>query len=107
MEIMTGDKLGRQGRSGGQEQPRMEIMKRDKLGRQGGNSSQEQPRVEIMKGDKLGRQGGSQEQPRLEIMKGDKLGEARRQRQPSTKGDKAAPPSRPLRDFGDQQTSQK
>ena len=27
MEIMQGDKLGRQGGSGGQEQPRIEIMK--------------------------------------------------------------------------------
>ena len=64
---MKGDKLGRQGGSGSQEQPRMEIMKGDKLGRQGGSGSQEQggsgsqeqPRMEIMKGDKLGRQGGS------------------------------------------------
>ena len=36
----------------------MEITKGNKLGRQGGSSSQEQPRMEIMKGDK-GRQGGS------------------------------------------------
>ena len=28
----------------------MEIMKGDKLGRQGGSGSQEQPRMEIMKG---------------------------------------------------------
>ena len=72
---MKGDKLGRQGGSRSQEQPRREIMKGDKLERQGGSGSQEQPKREIMKGDKLGRQGGSgsQEQPRKEIMKGDKL----------------------------------
>ena len=92
---MKGDKLGRQGGSGGQEQPRMEIMKRDKPARQNGRQPraaqngdheggqawetrrQRRPRAaqnEIMKGDKLGRQGGSgsQEQPRMEIMKGDK-----------------------------------
>ena len=67
-EIMKGDKLGRQGGSGSQEQPRMEIMEGDKLGRQGG--SQEQPRTEIIKGDKLRRQrgSGSQEHPRMEVM---------------------------------------
>ena len=37
----------------------MEIMKGDKLGRQGGSGSQGQPRMEIMKGDKLGRQTAS------------------------------------------------
>ena len=47
-----GDKLGRQGGSGSQEQRRREIMKGDKLGRQGGSGSQEQPRMKIMKGDK-------------------------------------------------------
>ena len=52
----------------------MDIMKGDKLGRQGGSGSQEHPRMEIMKSDKLGRQSGSQEQSRVEIMKGDKLG---------------------------------
>ena len=36
-----------------------EIMKGEKLGRQGGTSSQEQPRMEIMKGDTFGRGGGS------------------------------------------------
>ena len=73
---MKGNKLGGQGGSGSQEQPRMEIMKGDKLGGQGGSGSQEQPRMQIMKGDKLWRQGGSssQEQPRMQIMKGDKLG---------------------------------
>ena len=45
-------KLGRQGGSGSQEQPRMEIMKGDKLGRQGVGA-------DLVKGDKLGRQGGS------------------------------------------------
>ena len=85
-------KLGRQGDSDSQEQPRKETIKRDKLGRQsaksspegksergdelerqGGSGSQEQCR-EIMKGDEVGRQGGcgSQEQPRMEILKGDK-----------------------------------
>ena len=54
--MMKGDKLGRQGGSGSQEQPRREIMKG---GRQGGSGSQEQPRREIMKEDKFGRQGGS------------------------------------------------
>ena len=56
---MKGSKLGRQGGSGSQEQPRREIMKGDNRGRQGGSGSQEQPRREIMKGDKLGREGGS------------------------------------------------
>ena len=47
-EIRKGDKLGRQGGRGKQEQPRRKIIKEDKLGRQGGSSSQEQPRREIM-----------------------------------------------------------
>ena len=62
---MNKDKLGRQGGSGSQEQPRREIMKGEKLGRQGGSGSQEQPRREIMKGGR---------QPRREIMKEDKFG---------------------------------
>ena len=64
---MKGDKLGREGGSGNQEQPRTEIMKGDKLGTQGGSGNQEQPRREIMKGDKRGRKF-------WQIMKGDKLG---------------------------------
>ena len=38
-EIMKGGRLGRQGGSGSQEQPRMEITKRHKCGRQGGSST--------------------------------------------------------------------
>ena len=37
---MKGDKVGRQGGSGSQEQPRMEIMKRDNLGRRGGSGAE-------------------------------------------------------------------
>ena len=82
-------KLGRQGDSDSQEQPRKEIIKRDKLERQGGSGSQEKRR-EIVKGDKGEaaaksspegkseretslRGSGSQEQ-RREIVKGDKVG---------------------------------
>ena len=50
-----GDKAAAAARS---KQPRVELMKGNKLGRQGGSGSQEQPRMEIMKGDKW-RQGGS------------------------------------------------
>ena len=53
MEIMKGDKLGRQG--GSQEKP----MKGDNEAGQGGSGSQEQPRMEITKGDKC-----RQERPR-------------------------------------------
>ena len=76
---MKGDKLGRQGGSGSQKQPRMEIMKGDKLGRQGGSGTQEQPRREIMKGDKR-----RQRQPRAarnEDHEGRQAWETRRQRQ--------------------------
>ena len=52
-----GDKLGRQGGSGIQEQPRMEIIKGDKLGRQGSSVCQEQPM--IMKRDQFWTQGSS------------------------------------------------
>ena len=49
-----------------QEQPRMEIMKGDKLGRQGGSGSQEQPKMEIMKGE--GRQAWkTRRQPRSSV----------------------------------------
>ena len=66
MDIMKGNKLGRRGGSGSQEQPRREIMKKNKRGRQGGSGSQDQPRREIMKVNMRGRQGGSgrQEQHR-------------------------------------------
>ena len=51
---MKGDKLGRRGGSGSQEQPRREITKGDRLGRHGGRGRQERE----------GRQGSSsQEQP--------------------------------------------
>ena len=75
-------------------------MKGDKLGRQGGSRSQEQPRREIMKGaewdtrrqkpkatqkwnhegSRLRRQGGSPEQSRKEIVKGDKAAAAAKSR---------------------------
>ena len=41
----------------------MEVMKGDKLGKQDGSGSQEQPRMEIMKGDK-GSETRQQRQPR-------------------------------------------
>ena len=53
-----------------------EIMKADKLGRQGSSGSQEQPRMEIIKGDKRRETKRRQWQPRGRQMKGDKAATA-------------------------------